>query len=62
MTSGTQAPSNSFRTLAVKKVCSISRSGIKQEGLRQSGQPQYFQMTKKAISVSMTMAAVTETP
>ncbi len=62
MTSGTQAPSRSFRMLAAKNVCSISRRGTVTTAAFQTGQRQYFQMTKKAMMVSMTMAAVTEMP
>ena len=62
MRSGSQPPSNIFSTLAAKKACSISSSGTISSAAFQIGQFQYLQITKKAIRLSITIVAVTDTP
>ena len=59
---GTQPPSNNFRIFAEKNTCSINRNGIISAAARQIGHFQHFHTTKNAIKLSMTIAAVTDTP
>jgi hypothetical protein len=47
---------------AAKNDCSIRSSGTTTATTRKIGHCQHFQMTKKAIIVSITIAAVTDTP
>ena len=59
---GNQPPSRTFNRLAVRNVCSIRASGRMVTAAFHSGHFQYFQITKKAMMLSINMAAVTDTP